>query len=96
MSSVQIAVAGGEFCGISLHWASRPLLSTSELLNWQVSRVNLAAKEGKIKLHNLRNSVLSWLQHWSQEAQQQLWGRLEPALVAFQEACNPPSQVSSI
>lgn len=58
--------------------------------------MNLAAKEGKIKLHNLRDSVLSWLQHWSQEAQQQLWGRLEPALVAFQESCNPPSQVSSI
>ena len=76
--------------------ASRPLLSVSEMLNVQVSRVNLAANGNSFKLDKLRDSVLSWLQHWSQEAQQQLWGRLEPALVAFQEPCNALSQVSSI
>ena len=77
-------------------FASRPLLSISGMLYLQVSRVNLAAKRGSFKLDKLRDSVLSWLQHWSQDAQQQLWGRLEPALVAFQAPCNALSQVSSI
>ena len=75
--------------------ASRPLLSTSGMLNLQASRVKLEAKGGSFELHNLRDSVLSWLQHWSQEAQQRLWARLEPALVAFQESCNALGQVSS-
>ena len=75
--------------------ASRPLLDISGMLNLQATRVNLAAKGGSFKLHKLRDNVLSWLQHWSREAQQQLWGRLEPALVVFQEPCDAPKQVTT-
>ena len=94
MSCVQTAVAGGNSALGPL--AGRLLLSTTEMMDLQVFRVNLAAKGGSFKLHKLLDSVLSWLQHWSQEAQQELWGRLEPALKAFQEPCNALSQVSSI